>query len=230
MLERVPETEVMDVWEDAVEYDSMDFTGVNGAFAQRSLELGPPSGLMLDCGTATARIPILILQQNINFQITGIDLSGNMLKIGEANIVDADLRGAISLHCIDAKELPFPNNHFDMVISNSLLHHLSIPISFLKEANRVIKPNGGILIRDLIRPKDRKGVDLLVDRHTGDSSDRQRKLFQESLLSSFTLKEVEELLTLSGIHGARVVQSSDRHWSIERKWYKEMKKDFSLSL
>ena len=160
MLERILEPEVMDTWEDAVEYDAMDHGEVNNAFAQRALELGSPSGLVLDVGTGTARIPILLAAQNPNLRIIGIDLSANMLKLGESNVSDAGLSGSILLRLLDAKQLPYLDNQFDMVISNSLIHHLPDPMPFLKEVNRIIKPNAGILIRDLIRPN--KIADLEV--------------------------------------------------------------------
>ncbi|MBI4547478.1 MAG: methyltransferase domain-containing protein [Ignavibacteriae bacterium] len=228
MLKRILEPEVMDTWEDAVEYDAMDHEEVNTAFARRALELGPPSGLVLDGGTGTARIPILMVQENPNLQIIGIDLSNNMLKVGETNINDVGLAGSISLHLVDAKDLPYPDNHFDMVISNSLIHHVPDPMPFLREINRVVKANAAILIRDLIRPEHQKAVDMLVKKYAADCTHRQRKLFQDSLMAAFTIEEVEGMLLESGIRGAQVVQSSDRHWSIERKWYKELKKDFPL--
>ena len=228
MLKRILEPEVMDTWEDAVEYDAMDHTEVNTAFAMRALELGPPSGLVLDGGTGTARIPILMVKENPNLHIIGIDLSSNMLKLGETNIIDADVAGNISLHLVDAKQPPFPDNHFDMVITNTVIHHIPDPMPFLKEVNRVVKTNAAILIRDLIRPEHQKAVDMLVKKYAADCTDHQRKLFQDSLMAAFTLEEVEAMLAESGIRGAQVVQSSDRHWSIERKWCKELKKDFSL--
>jgi ubiquinone/menaquinone biosynthesis C-methylase UbiE len=229
MLERILEPEIMDTWEDAVEYDAMDFTEVNTAFAMRALELAPPSGRLMDAGTGTARIPILIANQNPEFRIVGIDLSTNMLKLGEINVNDAELSANISLVLIDAKRLEFPDNYFDMVISNSLIHHLPNPLSFLKEINRVIKPNAGIFIRDLIRPASQNILIEQVTMYTSDCNDRQRKLFQDSLLAAFTIDKVKALLDKSGIQGAFVVQSSDRHWSIERKWYRELKKDFPLT-
>ena len=159
MLQRVLEPEVMDTWEDALEYDAMDFSDVNTAFALRARELGPPSGMVMDCGTGTARIPILIAQQNPNVRIMAIDLSSNMLKKGEANVADAGLTGAITLQRADAKSLQFSATSFDMLISNSLIHHIPDPLPFLREVNRIVKPYSGILIRDLIRPNDQGAVD-----------------------------------------------------------------------
>lgn len=121
------EPEVMDTWQEAVEYDAMDFTQVNTTFAQRAIELGPPSALVLDAGTGTARIPILICQQCPLWQITGIDLSQNMLLLGARNIEQAGLSQPVKLEWVDAKQLTYPDGQFDMVISNSLVHHLPDP-------------------------------------------------------------------------------------------------------
>ncbi|WP_313708078.1 class I SAM-dependent methyltransferase, partial [Planktothrix agardhii] len=88
-MERIPEPEVMDNWEEAREYDAMDFTQVNQEFTELAIELGPETGLILDAGTGTARIPILIAQRRSQWQITGIDLSANMLFIGNQNVEQA---------------------------------------------------------------------------------------------------------------------------------------------
>ena len=228
MISRVLEPEVMDTWEDAIEYDAMDFLEVNSSFANRALELAPSSGLVLDVGTGTARIPILIARENPNLYFKAIDLSSNMLKLGELNVLDADLGGKILLQLVDAKTIPYPDNQFDMLICNSLVHHIPDPSSFLKEVNRILKPNAGLLIRDLIRPKTKKDVETLVGMYAADGNDRQKKLYEDSLCAAFTMEEVAALIEKAGIHGTVIVQSSDRHWSAERKWYREMKKDFPL--
>jgi ubiquinone/menaquinone biosynthesis C-methylase UbiE len=61
-MQRILEPEVMDSQAEAIEYDAMDFTEVNTAFAQRTLELVPTVAKLkvLDAGTGTGRIPILI--------------------------------------------------------------------------------------------------------------------------------------------------------------------------
>lgn len=59
-MQRVLEPEVMDSWEEAVAYDAMDFTEVNAAFAQRAIALAPTAAKVLDAGTGTARIPLLL--------------------------------------------------------------------------------------------------------------------------------------------------------------------------
>jgi ubiquinone/menaquinone biosynthesis C-methylase UbiE len=217
-MERVLEPEVMDTWEEAIEYDSMDFTEVNTAFAQRAVELGPPACQVLDAGTGTARIPIIISQMRPQWQLTGTDLSKNMLLVAARNVETAGLQGQIQLQLADAKRLDYENGRFDMVISNSLVHHLPDPLPFFLEIKRVLKPNGAILIRDLIRPASPDFVDAFVAGIGAEYSAHQKQLFRDSLHAAFTLEEVNQLAISAQLEGVKVYQSSDRHWTAERAW------------
>ncbi|NES69275.1 MAG: class I SAM-dependent methyltransferase, partial [Okeania sp. SIO2D1] len=207
-------------WEEAEEYDSMDFLEVNQAFAESSIEIGPKKGLVLDVGTGTARIPILICQQQPEWQIIGIDLSKNMLTIGERNIEKAQLQSQIKLELVDAKKLPYSEHSFEMVISNSIVHHLSEPLLFFQEVKRVLQPQGGIFIRDLLRPETPELKEELVDKYARDCNQHQQKLFRDSLQAALTIVEVEKIVKDAGIKEVKIYQSSDRHWTAERKWSK----------
>ena len=217
-MDRVLEPEVMDSLEEAIEYDSMDFTEVNAAFARSAAALGPVFGNILDAGTGTARIPIALCQLRPEWKLTCIDLSANMLKVGAENVEKAGVGSQISLESIDAKAMPYPDNYFDMVISNSIIHHLPDPLPFLQEVKRVLKPQGAIFLRDLLRPETLEMRDNLVELYAGDCSGHQQQLFSDSLQAAFTLGEVEEMMQKAGLDGLRVYESSDRHWTAERAW------------
>ena len=217
-MQRVTEPEVMDSLQDALEYDAMDFLDVNTAFAARAIELGPPQGLILDAGTGTARIPILICQQCPQWQIIGIDLAQSMLDVGRTNVEQAGLQQQIKLELVDAKQLPYPDSHFDMVVSNSLIHHLPNPLPFLTELKRVLKPQGAIFLRDLMRPDSIGTLEAIIEREAGDCNDYQRGLFRDSLHAAFTLEEVKKLLQQARLVGVNVYPSSDRHWTAEREF------------
>ncbi|MGL5804276.1 MAG: class I SAM-dependent methyltransferase [Xenococcaceae cyanobacterium] len=177
-MQRILEPELMDTQEEATEYDAMDFTEVNNAFAREVIELvndrTEPLEL-LDIGTGTARIPILICQQRPQWQIKAIDMARSMLEIGQKNIADAGLEKQIVLEFVDAKQMSYPDAKFDLVISNSLVHHLPNPLSFFTEIARVLKSNGGILIRDLIRPESESIINALVDEIGLEYDDRQKQ-------------------------------------------------------
>lgn len=223
MLDRVLEPEVMDTEAEAIEYDAMDFQAVNEDFAQAAVRLGPSQAAVLDVGTGTARIPIRLASLRPAWQITAIDLARSMLAIAERNIREAGGEAQVRLEFVDAKCLPYANGSFDGVISNSLLHHLPNPVECLREIKRVLKPNGFLLLRDLIRPHSRAQLDTQVAAIASDCTPHQRQLFRDSLHAALTLPELAQLLqdlhwTAAIDHPGRLYQSSDRHWTIERPW------------
>lgn len=217
-MQRVLEPEVMDTPQEAAEYDAMDFLEVNTAFAQRAIALAPTIAKVLDAGTGTARIPILICQERPQWQITGIDLARSMLEIGLKNIEQAGLQQQIALEAVDAKQMPYQANQFDLVISNSLVHHLPNPLPFLQEIRRVLKPNGAIVIRDLIRPPNEDMMNAVVKEIGTEYDAHQKQLFRDSLYAAFTLNEVNQLVQEAGLEGVVVYQSSARHWTVEQAW------------
>jgi len=218
MLERILEPEVMDTEAEAVEYDAMDFEAVNQDFAQAAARLGPTQGTVLDVGTGTARIPILLTSLRPAWQITAIDLARSMLAIADRNIREAPGETQIRLEFVDAKHLPYASGSFDGVISNSLLHHLPNPVDCLREIKRVLKPHGFLLIRDLIRPSSLAQLDQQVAAIGPDYTPHQRQLFRDSLHAALTLPELEQYLQNLDWTGSppHLYQSSDRHWTIER--------------
>lgn len=218
-MQRVLEPEVMDSWEEAVEYDAMDFIEVNTAFAQRAIALGTPlTAKVLDAGTGTARIPVLLCLKYPHWQVFGVDLAKNMLEIGYKHVKQAGLQNQIVLELVDAKQLPYKDGDFALVVSNSLVHHLPDPLPFFRELKRVLKPNGAILIRDLIRPPDEETMNNLVENIGTEYDTRQKQLFRDSLHAALTLDEVNQLISRVDIPGVVVYQSSDRHWTAERAW------------
>lgn len=46
----------------------------------------------------------------------------------------------------DGKSLPFENDHFDSILSTEVLEHVFNPDDILSELNRVLKPNGMMLL------------------------------------------------------------------------------------
>lgn len=221
-LKRILEPEVMDTELDAVAYDDMDFSEVNLAFAQRAAELAPASGRVIDVGTGTARIPILLLQNtNADLLIHAVDLSAEMLTIARRNVALAGLSNRIKLHLADAKDLPFFGGEFDFVMSNSLAHHIPEPLAFFTEVARLVRPGGAVFLRDLRRPDSVSEMNTLVNRYAADADEYQRKLYRDSLYASLTVPEVERLVHEVGLSGAVVTQSSDRHWSVERRVERE---------
>jgi ubiquinone/menaquinone biosynthesis C-methylase UbiE len=215
-MNRILEPEVMDTWLEATAYDAMDFESVNTAFATDAIDLDPHAIKILDVGTGTARIPILMCQKRPQYLITGIDLAQSMLIIGQRNVEAAGLNQRIRLERVDSKRMPYPDLEFDMIVSNSLVHHLPDPLSFFQEIKRLIRPGGAILIRDLIRPENDTIVNELVAKIGEEYDAHQQQLFSDSLKAALTLVEVQNLIDRVGLSQVTLSQSSDLHWTIER--------------
>ncbi len=216
-MNRILEPEVMDTWLEATAYDAMDFVSVNTGFSTDAIELDPHAIKILDVGTGTARIPIIMCQQRPQYLITGVDLAQSMLIIGQRNVEEARLNQRIRLERVDSKRMPYPDLEFDMLISNSLVHHLPDPLSFFEEIKRLVRPGGAILIRDLIRPENDNIVNGLVAKIGKDYDVHQQQLFHDSLKAALTLAEVQSLIDRVGLTQVKLSQSSELHWTIERK-------------
>lgn len=219
MLERILEPEVMDDPAEATSYDAMDHAAPNTAFVDRLVELGiDRPGLVLDLGTGPGDIPILLCQRTTEVEVVAVDLAQSMLDLAGTKVDAAGLDERIDLRRMDVKALDLPDNSFDAVFSNTILHHLPDPIAMLQEAARVLRPGGLVLIRDLFRPEDQDELDRLVAEHAGDSDAAQRKLFAESLHAALTPEEFAELATQAGFAGSEIVVDSDRHMSLQRSY------------
>jgi ubiquinone/menaquinone biosynthesis C-methylase UbiE len=222
MLPRILETEAMDTPEEAADYDAMDHSEVNRAFAEEFLELlarhlaaaGGGSPWVLDVGTGTAQIPIAIAQRRNDLHITAIDLAEHMLVVGRGNVAGAGLAGHIVLQREDAKALPYQDGAFHAVVSNSIVHHIPHPLEVLREMRRVLAPGGVLFVRDLLRPADMGTLWALVERYAAGANPHQKQMFADSLHAALSLDEVRELLRAVGLPEAWARQTSDRHWTI----------------
>ncbi|AFZ47797.1 Methyltransferase type 11 [Cyanobacterium stanieri PCC 7202] len=216
MIDRILEPEVMDSEEEALEYDSMDFREVNQDFALGASQLASSNSLILDLGTGTARIPILLSDLLPECHIRAIDLAPSMLTIAQKNVDLANKKEQIKLELADSKNLNFADNSFDLVISNSLVHHIPQPIHLFREIDRVVKPEGKVFIRDLLRPSSRQQIIDLVAQANLDYSPRQKQLFEDSLHAALTIDEVKMMIDELEWHQVEIYQSSPRHWTLAR--------------
>lgn len=221
MLSRVLEPEVMDTAEEALDYDTMDHSFVNGLFADQFAQLLQDSTYrpasrwrVLDVGTGTAQIPIEIVRRRADVDIVAIDLSREMLKLGLRNLEQAGVTAAIRLELVDAKRLLDATASYDAVISNSIIHHIPEPLHSLRQMVRVLRPGGVLFVRDLLRPPDQMTLENLVDQHAAGANPHQRRLFSESLRAALTVDEVASLLHQVGLPSSWVAATSDRHWTI----------------
>jgi ubiquinone/menaquinone biosynthesis C-methylase UbiE len=216
-MKRTPEPEVMDGEEEVRAYRQGDFRRVNRLCARRALRAaGKSRGRAIDLGTGPAEIPIHLCEMAPGWSVTAVDASPEMLRAARENVRRSGLSRRIRLLRGDAKRVKEIRTGFDLVLSNSLLHHLEDPLPFWREVAR-LAAGGAVCIQDLFRPASRAEALRLVKRHTVGASPLLRELFHRSLLAAFTPEEVRGQLAEAGIGGLSVRKVSDRHMTVSGK-------------
>jgi ubiquinone/menaquinone biosynthesis C-methylase UbiE len=216
-LERILEPEVMDSAEEAADYDAMDHGEVNQRFVDdllAAISEEPESTLdVLDLGTGTALIPIELCKKFPDCRVMAADAAVSMLELARYNIEVNGMIERIQLAHIDAKKLPFADAMFDVVMSNSIVHHIPEPMHVLREAIRVAKPGGLLFFRDLLRPETDEQLQQLVASYTRGANEHQQRMFADSLHAALSLEEIRRLVASLGFAADGVQQNSDRHWT-----------------
>ena len=106
------------------------------------LELQPGESL-LDVGCGTGALLEALLATGREAQLSGADLSPEMLEVARSR-----LGKAVLLKQSHAESLPFPDEAFDVVVSTNAFHYFRNPPAALEEMARVLRPRGRIVITD----------------------------------------------------------------------------------
>jgi ubiquinone/menaquinone biosynthesis C-methylase UbiE len=220
-MPRQPEPELMDDASEALAYADADFSQVNQAFVDRLLELAqgmdvPPmtQARALDLGTGPADIPIRVARARPDWQITAADAAPAMLELAGKAIHAASLQNFIRLLHADAKSLPLADAAFDIIFSNSLLHHVAGPDAFWREVRRLASPGALIFLRDLARPASPQQARQIVRQHAGAQSPLLQQEYLRSLLAAYTVPEVIAQLANAHLPGMDVRMITDRHLDV----------------
>jgi ubiquinone/menaquinone biosynthesis C-methylase UbiE len=113
----------------------------------RVLELANISGkeTVLDFGCGTGTLAAYALNQYFEIEVFGLDVDKKMIEIASNKKISG-----LNLVLFDGKVIPFPDNHFDKILSTWVFHHLrrDEKLQAFKEIRRVLKPDGVCVIAD----------------------------------------------------------------------------------
>jgi len=113
--------------------------------AIRAALAGKPFRSLLDLGTGTGRM-LELFGHEIERGL-GLDLSLDMLLLARDRLERAGLKNC-SVRQGDIYDLPLANNSFDVVIVHQVLHFLDDGARAIREAGRVLRPGGRLLVVD----------------------------------------------------------------------------------
>jgi putative AdoMet-dependent methyltransferase len=122
-----------------------------------------PRAAVLDIGTGTANLAIRL--NTAGAHVVGVDPSRRMLALAAAKVGE---RAGIDLKYLKHPflDLPFPDEHFDAVVSTYAFHHVPPPLKpgGILEMMRVLKPGRPWVLGDLIFT-DREAEEQALARH-----------------------------------------------------------------
>ncbi|HEX2101353.1 MAG TPA: class I SAM-dependent methyltransferase [Candidatus Synoicihabitans sp.] len=101
---------------------------------------------VLDAGCGTGGLIRRLHRRRPNWQWTGVDLAPEACEFARAKATPAHITRA------SVTALPFATETFDAVTSLDVLYHLADDVTALREAHRVLRPGGEVVINAPAHP------------------------------------------------------------------------------
>jgi len=170
-------------------------------FCEDILEKYPGRARILDIGTGTGQLPVMLTRSNENYEITAVDLSEKCLKIARSKAASARVSSRIDFTCVDLLRDNWNTESFDLIISTCSMHHWRQPAKMFSKARQLLADNGEVWILD-----DLAGVSFEAQAEwikKVEYACKPRRLFRivfsfESRFLAYSRIEVEEMCKKAG--------------------------------
>ena len=213
-MHRFPEPELMDDPAQALAYAQADFSEPHGMFIDKFCDLFPDekiAGNVLDLGCGPADITIRFARAFPRCHIDRVDGAASMLAQGELAIKKEKLTNRVQLIKGILPAARLPHSQYEVIISNSLLHHLHKPAVLWECVKNCAAKDTIVFIMDLKRPESEEAVKKLVNTYAGAEPLILQRDFHNSLCAAFTPDEVRDQLKHADLTHLRLETISDRH-------------------
>ena len=217
-MRRRPEPEIMGGEEQARAYAEADFSEPNLRFLEllAAMHPGDLAGAgVLDLGCGPADIVIRFLTRYPGARCDALDGSAAMLDHAR-KAMDAlpGVAGRCRLLCHSLPCAELPADHYDLILSNSLLHHLHDPQVLWRTIRESARPGAIVLVMDLMRPASAGWAEALVETYAADAPEVLKNDFRSSLFAAFEPREVQAQIEEAGLGMLEVRVVSDRHLAV----------------
>ncbi|MBN1611178.1 MAG: class I SAM-dependent methyltransferase [Polyangiaceae bacterium] len=212
-MDRIPEPELMNGAAQAHAYAEADFEGPNSAFCgfvEQRVPFLAVDAQIVDLGCGPGDITLRLARRFPDCRVDGVDGAPAMLDHARAAHARSGLGDRV--RWITAT-LPCPDlgrSSYDLVVSNSLLHHLPDPMALWDTVSALARPGATAVVMDLVRPESDVRARELVETYSGSEPPVLKTDFYHSLRAAYRVEEVRAQLVTAGLElQAELV--SDRH-------------------
>ena len=198
----------------AAAYAAADFAGPHDMFVEKFREIFSGvdvCGKVLDLGCGPADISIRFAKAYPECLIDGVDGAKAMLQEGVQQLRKENLVDRIHLIQGLIPDIEMPETQYNVIISNSLLHHLHDPAGLWQCIKNYSHGCTIIYVMDLMRPHSVHKAKELVNTYSGAEPQVLKQDFYNSLCAAFTPEEVQGQLNRAGLSQLAVTVISDRH-------------------
>ena len=171
-------------------------------------------GYVLDLGCGPGNIAVRFARTFLRCIVHGVDGSEAMLSYGKKNVASSEVSDRIQLFKGILPQLSLPTDEYDIIISNSVLHHMRRPAAFWQTIKQYSQKGIRIFVMDLMRPKTTQEARALVAKYSTSDSDVFNQDFYNSFLAAFEVREIHDQLKKAKLGGLSVRAVSDRHLCI----------------
>jgi polyphosphate kinase len=211
-MKRLLEPELMEDDAQVKAYAEADFEIPHNEFIQRLksfIDAPDFNGTALDLGCGPGDISCRFAKAFPLCKVHAIDGSKSMLNRAKS-VMTPDLEQRISFIESVLPDVSLPQSSYEIIFSNSLLHHLHDPQTLWQSLKKYSRPGTRIIIMDLLRPDDIEDAQSMVNNYTANEPEILKRDFYNSLLAAFSLSEISEQLATADLN-LNVEQISDRH-------------------
>jgi trans-aconitate methyltransferase len=213
-MERIPEPELMLDEAQARAYASADFDAPHRRCIELLLEKHaalPGQGRALDLGCGPGDMTLRLARALPGWDIDALDGSPAMLALARDAAAGAGVGPRLTYREARLPDAEPPRRPYDLLFSNSLLHHLARPDALWSVLRRWGRADAAVFVMDLLRPDSAAAVRELVDRHAAGEPEVVRRDFANSLRAAYRPDEIRAQLDAARLAALTLEVVSDRH-------------------
>jgi ubiquinone/menaquinone biosynthesis C-methylase UbiE len=113
---------------------------------------------VLDAGCGPGQFTIMIAERLPEAEVHGIDLAPAMIELARAHARESTAASRLTFQIADVARLPYPDGHFDVVLSSGSMKHWPDAVAGLRELHRVLRPGGRAYVAEMNRTAPAEGV------------------------------------------------------------------------